>query len=196
MNNTTDIPNGWVKLSAFEQLTGINGRTIRAAVKEGRIPADYARQMDDTPTAPYYMDPQPAALYWFNNINSNRPLSKAVREALTKYIKTFDDTVGIGVATPLQQMSYAEAQRRERVAKARIAELEVEEREKALVSREMVNKELFELGQALRDALLAIPDRITDEVIANADNRHKVHTTIYNAIADVLTHLADMALKE
>ena len=164
--------------------------TIRAAVKSGRIPPEYVKQVGETATAPYYIDPQPAALYWFNNINNSRPLSKTVQEALTKYMQTFDSVAKVDIATSIQPMSYAEAQRRERAAKARIAELEVEERERALVSREIVNKQLFELARALRDALLAIPDRIVDEIIATADNRHKVHSIMYDAIADVLTRLA------
>ena len=75
-------------------------------------------------------------------------------------------------------------------ARARIAELELQEKEGALVSRERINAQLFAAGKELRDTLLAIPDRITDVVMAE-DNRAIVHNTIYDAIADALQKLAD-----
>lgn len=43
----------------------------------------------------------------------------------------------------------------------------------------------FAAGKELRDTLLAIPDRITDVVMAE-DNRAIIHNTIYDAIADAL----------
>lgn len=63
-------------------------------------------------------------------------------------------------------------------------------KEGALVSRERINAQLFAAGKELRDTLLAIPDRITDVVMAE-DNRAIVHNTIYDAIADALQKLAD-----
>ena len=72
----------------------------------------------------------------------------------------------------------------------KIAELELQEKEGALVSRERINAQLFAAGKELRDTLLAIPDRITDVVMAE-DNRAIVHNTIYDAIADALQKLAD-----
>lgn len=77
-----------------------------------------------------------------------------------------------------------------KIAKARIAELELQEKEGALVSRERINAQLFAAGKELRDTLLAIPDRITDVVMAE-DNRAIIHNTIYDAIADALQKLAD-----
>lgn len=87
-------------------------------------------------------------------------------------------------------MTYEDAQLQEKIAKARIAELELQEKEGALVSRERINAQLFAAGKELRDTLLAIPDRITDVVMAE-DNRAIVHNTIYDAIADALQKLAD-----
>ena len=54
-------------------------------------------------------------------------------------------------------MSYEEAQLREKVAKAKFAELELQEKEGALVERALVEAQLFAAGKELRDALLAIP---------------------------------------
>lgn len=194
MNDIT-IPEGWVKLTDFERLTGLNGRTVRAAVKTGRIPAEFVRRPDGNPATPYYIDPQPAAVYWYNNINNNRPLSKMVKEGLAAYIETFDYVEAVGTGTPEEQMSFNEAQRRERAAKARIAELELLEKEGTLVAKAMVDTELFAAAQEIRNALLVIPDRIIDQVIAESGNRNKAHGIIYNAIADELEKLADIGAR-
>ena len=89
-------------------------------------------------------------------------------------------------------MTFAEAQRRKEVAKALTAELELKEKEGSLISKQKIDEQLFAFGKELRDALLAVPDRITDEVIAAVENRTKVNNIIYNAIAGALEKLADL----
>ena len=81
----------------------------------------------------------------------------------------------------------------EKIAKARIADLELQEKEGSLVSREAVNDQLFAAGKELRDALLTIPDRITDIIMAE-ENRTIVYNTIYDAIAGELQKLADLQI--
>lgn len=44
-------------------------------------------------------------------------------------------------------MTYEDAQLQEKIAKARIAELELQEKEGALVSRERINAQLFAAGK-------------------------------------------------
>ena len=178
-------PKGWVKISDFEETTGISAKTITAAIKRGYIPDNFADVVGTSATSPYYLNPQQAAVCWYKSLNSAHPNQRKVRNALAGYIKTFDKAV-IEPAT----MTYEDAQLQEKIAKARIAELELQEKEGALVSRERINAQLFAAGKELRDTLLAIPDRITDVVMAE-DNRAIVHNTIYDAIADALQKLAD-----
>ncbi len=99
------------------------------------------------------------------------------------------------MATPEDQMSLNDAQRRERAAKARLAELELAEKEGSLVEKATIDAELFAAAQEIRNALLVIPDRIIDQVIAEAANRNKAHGIIYNAIADELEKLADIGAR-
>ncbi len=70
-------------------------------------------------------------------------------------------------------------------------ELELAEKLGSLVKKDTVYSQLFTFTRELRDALLAIPDRISDEVIAVTDSRNRVHTTIYDAIAEVLLKLSE-----
>ena len=187
-------PKGWVKISDFEETTGISAKTITAAIKRGYIPDNFADVVGTSATSPYYLNPQQAAVCWYKSLNSAHPNQRKVRNALAGYIKTFDKAViepePTAKAVATATMTYEDAQLQEKIAKARIAELELQEKEGALVSRERINAQLFAAGKELRDTLLAIPDRITDVVMAE-DNRAIIHNTIYDAIADALLKLAD-----
>lgn len=199
------VPKGWVKLSAFADLTGLSVKTIMAAMKRGTIPASEVDRVGTGATAPYYLNPQTVAKDWRKNLNANHPLTSTVRAALDKYIQTIEPKPAgkkAGKSKPVveadeptgdtsEKMSLAEAQRMEREAKAKIALLELQEKEGSLIPRDRVNEQLFAAGKELRDALLAIPDRITDLIMAE-DNRTAVHTVIYNAIATELEKLADL----
>lgn len=60
-----------------------------------------------------------------------------------------------------------------------------------LVEKDLVYKELFEFGRLLRDSLLVIPDRITDQLVA-ANDRHEVHSIITDALVSSLESLSDI----
>lgn len=190
-------PKGWVKISDFEELTGVSAKTVAAAIKRGYIPENFADVVGTSATSPYYLNPQQAAICWYKSLNAAHPAQRKVREALAGYIKTFDKTI---VAPPPKEpdgaatkITYEDAQLQEKIAKARIADLELQEKEGSLVSREAVNDQLFAAGKELRDALLTIPDRITDIIMAE-ENRTIVYNTIYDAIAGELQKLADLQI--
>lgn len=201
-------PKGWVKISDFSVLTGIHVRTIAAAIARGTIPAVEVARIGSRATAPYYLNPKAVAKGWYENLNASHPNTPAVRTALESYIASITPTQKEKTApktktsstpketppspsdTGSEKMTLAEAQRLEREAKAKIALLELQEKEGSLVSRDRINEQLFAAGKELRDALLAIPDRITDLIMAE-DNRTMVHNTIYDAIAAELQKLAD-----
>ncbi len=190
-------PKGWIKISDFEELTGISAKTVTAAIKRGYIPDNFADVVGTSATSPYYLNPQQAAKCWYQSLNAAHPGQRKVREALAGYIKTFDKSAiepeTNKTANANSKMTYEDAQLQEKIAKARIADLELQEKEGSLVSRERVNEQLFSAGKELRDAMLTIPDRITDIVMAE-DNRTVVYNTIYNAIADELQKLVDIQI--
>ena len=215
MNN---IPKHWVTISEFERLTGLKNRTIMLAVKRKIIPDDCVGRpdnndvsdaflFDDVPTiekqekkttVPYYIDPQQAAVYWYENVsNLNRQASYEIREKLEKYILTFNpEFMNRNKDEPPElsdedNMSYKEATRKEMVAKAKLKELELKEKEGSLVKKEVVYDQLFAFGQEMRNAFLTIPDRTVDSIIASA-NRTQTHSLIYEAIATELKKLSDI----
>lgn len=191
-------PKGWIKISDFEELTGISAKTVAAAIKRGYIPDNFADVVGTSATSPYYLNPQQSAACWYKSLNAAHPAQRKVRETLAGYIKTFDKSViepeAKDPASGGAKMTYEDAQLQEKIAKARISELELQEKEGTLVSRERINDQLFAAGKELRDALLTIPDRITDLVMA-ANNRTTVYNTIYDAIASELQKLADIQIE-
>ena len=105
-------PKGWVKISDFEETTGISAKTITAAIKRGYIPDNFADVVGTSATSPYYLNPQQAAVCWYKSLNSAHPNQRKVRNALAGYIKTFDKAViepeptAKAVATPTRTPNY------------------------------------------------------------------------------------------
>jgi len=107
-------PKGWVKISDFEESTGISAKTITAAIKRGYIPDNFADIVGTSATSPYYLNPQQAAVCWYKSLNSAHPNQRKVRNALAGYIKTFDKTViepePAAKAAAAPTMTYEDAQ--------------------------------------------------------------------------------------
>lgn len=210
------VPKGWVKVSEFEVLTGLNNRTVTLAIKRGGIPSQCWRRVGEGKTSPICINPEPAAVHWYKHINGTHHLTQPLREKLAEYIRTFDsaaledqkgdittdekaeDQVKTDIESEKKtedKITFAEAQRRKEVAKAKTAELELLEKQGTLILKQRVQDQLFNAGKELRDALLAVPDRVTDEILAAGDNRTKVNNIIYDAIAAELERLADLYIK-
>jgi DNA-binding transcriptional MocR family regulator len=75
-------------------------------------------------------------------------------------------------------------------AEADLKELELKEKTGALTSRDEVYRELFAIGKELRVALVAIPDRVIDDLMASA-NRNEAHGILLRAISTVLEQASD-----
>lgn len=208
------VPKGWIKLSEFEALTGLNNRTVTLAIKRGSIPAEFCKRIGEGKTSPVYISPQSAAVHWYNHVNANHHLTQPLRAKLAGYIRTFNPAAVDEVADEVAEsqpegevsikngnegggdsMTFAEAQRRKEVAKAKTAELEFMEKEGALILKQQVQDQLFSAGKEIRNALLSVPDRITDQVIASVENRTQVNNIIYDAIAAELEKLADLVIE-
>lgn len=114
-------PKGWVKISDFEETTGISAKTITAAIKRGYIPDNFADVVGTSATSPYYLNPQQAAVCWYKSLNSAHPNQRKVRNALAGYIKTFDKAViepePTAKAVATATMTYEDAQLQEKSPK-------------------------------------------------------------------------------
>jgi hypothetical protein len=85
-------------------------------------------------------------------------------------------------------ISYAEARAQHERFKARLAQLELEEREGKLVQADDVRRESYRAARLVRDALLNLPDRVAGELAAET-NQFKVHQRLVLEIRRALEDL-------
>ena len=72
---------------------------------------------------------------------------------------------------------------------ARMAKLEWEKEIGAVVERAVVDKEAFEIGRIVRDALMRLPDRLAG-ILAAELNQQKIHALLTKEFRQVLEALA------
>lgn len=83
----------------------------------------------------------------------------------------------------------AEHQRKKEEFRAKLVELEYEERVQMLVRRDEVEETAFHAGRLVRDTLLNIPSRLAGILAAESDQR-KVHDVLEQEIRQALESLA------
>lgn len=100
-------------------------------------------------------------------------------------------TPRLGNAGQGGEATLANAKRAKAVYDAKIAELTFKEKAGLLVDKQHVYKALFAAGQEVRQALIIIPDRIIDDLLA-ASSRNAAHQMLTDAIANALDALSDI----
>lgn len=92
--------------------------------------------------------------------------------------------------TPNPPREQQDARTRLEEAKARLAELELDEREGRLMDVAQVRKGVERAAMALRDAMLALPAQLAAQ-IASLDDEREVEQTLTRAIRSELDRVAD-----
>ena len=83
----------------------------------------------------------------------------------------------------------AKSQAKKEEFRAKLVELEYEERVGTLVRKEDVEKESFRIGRLVRDAVLNVPSRLAGILAAESDQR-KVHDLLETELRQALEALA------
>lgn len=167
---------------AYAKHRGVSLPTVILAISNGRLHASVKRKGQG-----YQIDPVKADLEWKQNtdIGSGYPAHAKNREATQSAaaVDPPDDHVDDD-----QPITYAEARAQHERFKARLAQLELEQREGKLVEADAVKRESFRAARLVRDALLNLPDRIAAE-LANETNQFKVHQRLVSEIRRALEDL-------
>lgn len=95
------------------------------------------------------------------------------------------DEVHSGTGTP----KYTESRAKRELYKARLAELEYQEKSGQMVPVESVRKDAFETARTVRNAILNIPERLASLLAAESD-AHAVHQTLVKELNLALQALA------
>jgi len=83
---------------------------------------------------------------------------------------------------------FARSQARKELFRAKMAELDYQERLGKLIDKEKADEEYFRIGRLVRDALLNIPSRLAGILAAESDQR-KVHDLLEKEIRQALEAL-------
>lgn len=159
---------------AYAKHRGVTPAAVLKAITEERIKASVRRKGPG-----YQIDPELADKEWALNTDSGSGYPAHAKNRQT------DDQPD---PAPGEQITYAEARAQHERFKARLAELELEQREGKLVEAEVVRKEAFKAARQVRDALLNLPDRVAGELAAET-NQFKVHQRLTQEIRRALEDL-------
>lgn len=170
-----------LSIRAYARHRGVSHTAVRKALASGRITAS-----DDGT-----IDPARADEAWATSTNLSKPrnsvigTSKAPRSTPAS-LRTANGAVDVEpLSSPKSSAgpgrlasSYADSRAARESYLARLAKLEFEERSGKLVAADEVRAQVFALGRRMRDAMLALPDRVAPVLVAQADSAviHRVLT--------------------
>lgn len=160
---------------AYAKHRGVALPSVIAAISSGRLHASVKRKGRG-----YHIDPVLADQEWAANTDtgSGHPAHAKNRATMPHPSELPDDSDD-------QPISYAEARAQHERFKARLAQLELEQREGKLVEADDVKREAFRVARIVRDALLNLPDRVAGELAAET-NQFKVHQRLTQEIRRAL----------
>lgn len=160
---------------AYAKHRGVSLPAVLKAISEERLKASVRRKGPG-----YQIDVAKADAEWAANTDSGTgaPAHAKNRQAEPDEAETEDG----------QPITYAEARAQHERFKARLAQLELEQREGKLVEADVVKREAFRTARLVRDALLNLPDRVAGELAAET-NQFKVHQRLVSEIRRALEEL-------
>ena len=180
-----------VTVKEYAQHVGITRQSVEKAIVSGRIPGkaiSYEKINGKTVTL---IDRPVADTYWVRNANQAYG-TPAAREAVERIKSELGIPDIVAETDNYENISYPEAKRREKIAKAEIARLEVLKLKGIMIDRDVTNKQLFESGQMVRDAIMAVPDRIIADIVSANGNQALIQKIITEALESALECLNDV----
>lgn len=170
-----------VSLREYARMCGTTDKTVRIAVKKGYIIKGYD-------TKGKKIIPEIANGEWGITFMERKGIRKEGLPELTQERISELNNIPVNEIILYPTDGIAEAERKGTIIKAQRELLKLKTESGELVNKAAVDKELFELGKEVRLALQAIPDRITDQLIAT--DRLSALKLLRESINDVLEKLS------
>lgn len=171
-----------ISIREFSRRMGCSDTAVHKAIKSGKIVKGLIHDQRGRPRIIFEV----AQAEWQTTFSTSRVQNPKLAE------NVLGET-----ASPVPQpaaeqavQSKAKAQQVEAFFKAKLRQLEYEEKVNKLVDKDKVYQKLFAIGQELRKAIMAVPDRVIDNVLAS-QSRQQAHTLLYEELAKTLEHLTD-----
>ena len=173
---------GRLSIRGYARHRGVSHTAVRKALSTGRIHADAKGTIDPSladeewasstnlskPRNSVIGDPQPAAPRPRPQPQSSHRAPERVRYAPEPAHPEPGSPNASGGAGRLVG-SYADSRAARELFLARLAKLEFEERSGKLVDADKVRAQTFALGRRLRDAILAMPDRLAPVLVGQSE---------------------------
>lgn len=156
-------------LSEFVKEVGAAKTTVLEAIQKGRIHA--------TKKGRVWQVPKSMVKVWQGGVQPLKPSA----------------TVKAGTHGQRVISTY-EAENRKKVAQAELAEMQLAELKGDLIPKAEVISFSFKATRKIRDNILGVPNRISNELAAEPDP-HQVHVMLENALTEALDELASMIEK-
>lgn len=168
-----------ISANAYAKHRAVSLQAVLKAIREGRLPTSAVQRKSGR----WDIDPEVADIEWQQNTDSGQGAPAHAKNRQ-------DQPAPAGDAEPEdgEPITYAQARAQHERFKARLAQLELEQREGKLVEADAVKRESFRTARLVRDALLNLPDRIAAE-LANETNQFKVHQRLVSEIRRALEDL-------
>ena len=123
-----------------------------------------------------------------NEKQVQKELKRTEPTILTGIDEETGQTIAIGGLT--KESTFADANRIKTIYQAQLIALDIKEKEKVLVNREEVYRDLYEFGIEVKKKMIGIADRFTDQLIALANDRQSFNSLLSKAIEDELDILS------
>jgi uncharacterized membrane protein YkoI len=178
----------------YAKSVSVTRQAVEKAILSGRIPADAVTKRMFKGKSVLFIDKEKADKNWvlYANPTGGTSESRAAVDRIKDSILS-DETQKSGDES---LMTYSEASRIEKVAKASIAQLELLELQGKLVRKDIVYRQLFDAGKQLRDAILSVPDRISRDIIDAKGDEFDIEQIMTKALTDVLEQLTEIYRRE
>jgi hypothetical protein len=183
-----------VSIREFARRMGVRDTSVHKAIKSGKI-INGLHVGDDGSKAIIF---EIAKSEWaFNRDPSYAARSEVLGQTLGVPVAPVPPAPPAPPAPAPQQdadTSLAAAKRAQAVLKVQQMKMDLERSRGALVDKQQVYTALFEAGTLVRTSVLAVPDRVIDDIMAQK-TRGAAFQILYDALVEALSSVADATKK-
>lgn len=178
-----------VGLRAYSRHRGVSLSAVQKAIATGRLDA----AVQTLPSGEVKLNVEVADAEWEENTDPSQRRSDEPASARADHPSLFPDAneppPGTRTGADLDARSMQQAKRLQVLAKAKLLMLELDERRGRLVDRTTVESRAIEAAAITRQAILAVPAQVRDDLAATKDP-HRVQQLLEQALERALSAVA------
>jgi hypothetical protein len=187
---------GTISIREYARRRGCSDTAVHKAIRSGKIVDGVQRDQDGRP----WIVPEIADTEW----KASREIGTSKSAAIDQKIGATTTKTTAPVTKPTTEQSNPDGGLVQQMIKAKVvratadaqtAQLNYKKKAGILVEKDKVYAALFSAGREIRSAMMNIPDRYIDEIVA-AQDRNKAHTILTQAIAEALESVSGVEKRE